>query len=110
MGDSRFLLGNVNDHDYKAIFHGKTIKEICKRTIIECLPNCNTCVYKCYCGSDPIRNYLETKDIIHNRSNYFFCFKNKYIFDFLFKMIRENDPEIMNVFWGWINNRAIQRN
>lgn len=108
MGDRRFLMGNVKDDDFLTIFHGDIIREICKKSCIECIPNCNSCVYKCYCGGDPVRNYLETGDVIHNESNNFFCSKHMGIFQFLFNKIRENDPTTMKVFWSWVNNRPIE--
>jgi hypothetical protein len=73
------------------------------------MPYCNSCVYRTYCGSDPVRNYLETGDLIGKRPNNFFCVKNKLIFDILFKKIKRNDRDEMDVFWSWVSGKSIDQ-
>ena len=68
----------------------------------------NSCVYRAYCGSDPVRNYLETGDLVGRRPAMYFCKKNKLIFDMLFKILKRNDPAEMDVFWSWISCRSLE--
>jgi His-Xaa-Ser system radical SAM maturase HxsB len=102
MGDRRFLLGNVFSDSYESIFGGDLLREIVSKSCVEVMPYCSSCVYRTYCGSDPVRNYLETGDLVGKRPNEF-CMKNKLIFDMLFKKLKRNDPDEMDVFWSWIS-------
>jgi len=102
MGDRHFYLGNVFKDSYESIFGGNLLREIVSKSCVEVMPYCNACVYRTYCGTDPVRNYLETGDLIGKRPNDF-CKKNKLIFDILFKKLKSNDPDEMDVFWSWIS-------
>ena len=67
MGDRRFCLGNVFKDSYESIFGGNLLREIVSKSCVEIMPYCSSCVYRTYCGSDPVRNYLETGDLIGKR-------------------------------------------
>jgi His-Xaa-Ser system radical SAM maturase HxsB len=108
MGDRRFCLGNVFKDSYEAIFGGNLLREIVSKSCVEVMPCCSSCVYRTYCGSDPVRNYLETGDLIGKRPNNDFCKKNKLFFDMLFKKLKRNDPDEMDVFWSWISCRSLK--
>jgi His-Xaa-Ser system radical SAM maturase HxsB len=107
MGDRRFFLGNVFKDSYESIFGGNLLREIVSKSCIEVMPYCSSCVCRTYCGSDPVRNYLETGDLIGKRPNDF-CKKNKLIFDMIFKKLKHNDPDEMDVFWSWISCRSLK--
>lgn len=106
MGDRRFCLGNVFKDTYESIFGGTLLREIVGKSCVEIMPYCNSCVYRTYCGADPVRNYLETGDIVGKRPDNDFCKKNKLIFDMLFRKLKRNDPDEMDVFWSWISCRS----
>lgn len=108
MGDRHFCLGNVFTESYESIFGGNILREIVSKSCVEVMPYCNSCVYRTYCGSDPVRNYLETSDLIGKRPDNDFCKKNKLIFDMLFKKLKRNDPDEMDVFWSWISCRSLR--
>ncbi len=107
MGDTTFLMGNVFKNSYEEIFKGKIIQDLVKKSCLEIIPGCSTCVYRPYCGADPIRNYLEYKDPVGKRPGSPFCIKHKGIFDILFEKLRQNDPDTMDVFWSWITSRDV---
>lgn len=106
MGDKRFLMGNVFTDSYTDIFGGPVIRELVAKSIVEGMPGCASCVYRTYCGADPVRNYLETGDLIGRRPDGF-CEKNKRILDILFKKLKADDPDTLDVFWSWITNRPL---
>jgi len=108
MGDKHFLMGNVLKDRYIDIFNGRVISEIVEKSCLDTIPGCATCVYKAYCGADPIRNYLETKDIVGHRPSSDFCKKHMGLFDIIFKKLKNNDEKEMNVFWSWITHRDIR--
>jgi His-Xaa-Ser system radical SAM maturase HxsB len=108
MGDRRFCLGNVFNDSYESIFGGDLLREIVSKSCVEIMPYCSSCVYRTYCGVDPVRNYLETGDMIGKRPGNDFCKKNKLMFDMLFKKLKRNDPDEMDVFWSWISSRSLK--
>lgn len=108
MGDRRFYLGNVFTDTYEDIFGGSLIREIVSKSCVEIMPYCNSCVYRTYCGSSPVCNYLETGDIMGKRPDSTFCKKNKLIFDVLFKKLKRNDPDEIDVFWSWVSDRTLE--
>jgi His-Xaa-Ser system radical SAM maturase HxsB len=108
MGDKQFLLGNVMENSFEEIFGGNKLRSITSKSCVETLPGCSSCVYQTYCGSDPVRNYVETKDWVGFRPNSEFCKKNKAILDFLFGFLFENDDKVIDVFWSWITHRSLE--
>lgn len=107
MGDHSFCMGNVFKDSYKSIFGGNLLREIVSKSCVEIMPYCSSCVYRSYCGADPVRNYSETGDFIGRRPNNDFCKKNKLIFDMLFRKLKRHDPDEMDVFWSWISCRSL---
>lgn len=108
MGDKYFLMGNVFTDGYKNIFGGKVLREIVAKSIVETMPGCSSCVYSTYCGADPIRNYLESGDIVGKRPGSSFCKKNMAIFEILFRKLHAADDDVLDVFWSWITRRPLQ--
>lgn len=107
-GDKHFKMGHVLKNTYDEIFGGALVKDLVKKSCIEVLPGCSSCVYQTYCGVDPIRNYAERKDVIGHPPSSDFCKKNKLILEYLFQIIDENDPDVMDVFWSWMNRRPLE--
>ncbi len=110
MGDKKFLMGNVFKNSYMEIFTGSLLTEIVNKSCLDIIPNCSSCVFKPYCGADPIRNYLESKDLMGKCSLSGFCEKHKGIFEIIFRKLKSNDPKIMNIFWSWITNKKNHEN
>ncbi len=107
-GDRSFLLGNAHKHTYEQIFDNRLIRSLSEASILDCLPECLTCVYNPYCGADPVRYYMECGDIRGFRPFSDFCKKHEALFDHLFSLIAENSPDVMNVFWSWITGARIE--
>lgn len=105
MGDKYFCMGNVNNTNYKEVFSGSIIRDIVANSCVEIMPICSECAYQQYCGADPMRNYLETNDIMGDRLKSGFCKKNKAILDYLFNLILEDNSEVIDVFWSWVTRR-----
>jgi His-Xaa-Ser system radical SAM maturase HxsB len=107
MGDRHFSMGNVTTDSYDSIFGGELLRDIVGKSCVEVMPHCSSCVYHSYCGSDPVRNYLETGDITGKRPNDF-CHKLKLIFNLLFKKLKRNDPDEIDVFWSWVSSCSLE--
>ena len=97
-----FRLGNVHENTYQEMFNGEHLHNIIHNACNECLPACSTCVYQPYCGADPVRNMSEQNDMIGFRPTNEMCKKTKSIIQYLFELIKKNDPEINRIFWSWI--------
>lgn len=108
MGDSHFKMGNVFQDSYLDIFRGKILTEIVANSCVETLPGCSPCVYRTYCGSDPVRNYLECRDIVGHRPTSGFCKKHMGMFDILFKKLRYGSEEELDVLWSWVTRRDLR--
>ena len=107
IGNDIFKIGNVMTDSYSDIFTNEKLVNITRSSIIQATPGCYNCIYNIYCGSDPIRNYVECGDIVGYRPGSDFCKKNTLIFEHLMRIIKDNNPSIMNVFWSWINKKSI---
>lgn len=106
-GDKRFFMGNVHYNSYIELFNNHKLHELINSSCVEVLPGCAWCAYQLYCGSDPIRNYVESGDIVGHRPTSEFCKKHSAVIEYLFGLIHDNDDEIMNVFWSWITKRPL---
>jgi uncharacterized protein len=105
VGDTKFKMGNVLQNQYLEIFKSKVLKNIVWNSCVEAMPGCCTCVYAPYCGADPIRYYVESKDIVGKRSSSEFCKKNKGIFNMMFELIEKNDPKELAIMWSWVQRQ-----
>lgn len=102
MGDTHFNLGNVHTDSYNAIFGGPKLKNIIRDACVEVTPSCAYCVYQAYCGTDPVRNYLESGNEVRKMEGTPFCIKHKGIFDYLFSLLANMSEEEENIIWSWI--------
>lgn len=107
-GDTRFRLGSVHEDQYEDVFGGEKLHELTANSCVETLPGCAWCAYQLYCGSDPIRNYVESGDTVGHRPTSDFCRKNMAIIDHLFSLLRDDKPEVTDVFWSWITDRDLE--
>jgi len=108
IGDNRFLMGNVHKNSYQEIFNGKVIRETIENSCVETMPLCSECAFQTYCGADPVRNYSIQGDLMGHRPTSEFHQINYLIIHHLMELIKQNDPDIMNIFWSWITNRSIE--
>lgn len=106
-GNNIFKIGNVVNNSYEEIFQNKILLDITKKSILQTTPSCSSCAYNIYCGSDPIRNYVESGNIVGYKPDSDFCKKNMLLIEYLLEMIKENNADVMNVFWSWITKRNL---
>lgn len=101
MGEKKdyfFRLGKISD-EYNDVFFNKKVKEIAKHWSNESLAGCSDCCYQIYCGADPVRNYLNFRDLEGFRPTSDFCKKNKMIFEFLIE--KSLDKANYKIFQAW---------
>ena len=108
MNDTTFLLGNVHDHSRRDLFTSDAFLNSQLAACNQSLPGCSDCAFQTYCGSDPIFNHATQGDIIGVRPTSAFCERNMAVITFLFGMISDNDPEILDIFWSWLTERSVR--
>lgn len=110
MGDRHFCLGNVKNNTHSEIFANKLIKKIIRNSCVEIIPGCHSCAYQQFCGADPIRAYSQQNDktYIGNIITSDFCKKHKKLISYFMNLIKQDNKDIMDVFWAWITNRRIE--
>ncbi len=106
MGDNHFCLGNVHEQSFSEIFNSQKMRDLTKGACVETTPTCAYCAYQSYCGTDPIRNYLECGQEVRNMSETAFCIKHKTIFDELFTMLKVASESDMAIIWSWITRNS----
>ncbi len=102
MGDRHFCLGNVKTDTYEAVFAGEKLRNLTRGACLETTFPCAFCVFQAYCGTDPVRNYLETGSEVRNMANSPFCIRHKGIMTGLFDILRRADDVTMDIIWSWI--------
>jgi|WetSurMetagenome_2_1015567.scaffolds.fasta_scaffold00300_11 uncharacterized protein len=108
MGDKHFCLGNLRSNSYQDIFLNPKLNKIVAASCLETIPGCHSCVFRPYCGSDPIRAYSQQNDkrYVGHIPTSEFCKKHKAVLTHLFALIRNSDENVMDVFWSWITRRS----
>ena len=101
-GDPAFLLGNVYTHTYRNLMRSSACQAVCTASVIESLPGCCDCVYQPYCGTCPVVNYASHGDIFPKGTEDYRCRIYSGLLDFLFSLLRENDPETMRILKSWV--------
>ena len=108
MGDLKFKMGNVHTNTYQEMFNGAFLRDVIAQSCTECLPGCVDCAFQSFCGADPVRNYSEQGSLMGHRPTNEMCKKTKAVIQYLLELIRQNDPQINDVFWSWITRRSLQ--
>ena len=104
MGDRHFCLGNINDSTFKDIFGGEKLRGIISAACVETTVPCGWCAYQAYCGTDPVRNYLESGRENRNMAGTAFCIKHKKILEGLLRIWLNADDKRKSIIWSWIMN------
>lgn len=106
MEDETFQLGNVITDDYEAILNGAPMQRLLSASCNESLPGCADCALQPYCGADPVFHHATQGDLFGHRPTSGFCFKNMAIITHLFRLIAEQDRDLMRIFFTWIRDQG----
>ena len=104
MGDDLFVLGNVATHSYEEIANHPTLKTLAVASLLDSLPQCESCWNAPYCGVRPLHNYMHTGDLFAQRPNTLKCKEHMRIAEILFTRLAD-DPRAEAVFRRWTINR-----
>lgn len=102
MGHENFKLGMLGKNYMKSAIDNETVKTICLSSCLDSHIGCQNCVYKAYCGTCPVANFLEYGTIFPQITNTDKCKVNKAMFDYIFQEIK--DKKNIAVFESWFND------
>ncbi len=104
MNDDIFLIGDAKTDTYGDIMKHETLRTLTVASCLECIPGCNDCVFKPYCGVCPIYNYVQQGDIFGQMPTNVRCKINKSILTYLFEKLQKQ-PEVKEIFKRWTINK-----
>ncbi|MDF1564213.1 MAG: His-Xaa-Ser system radical SAM maturase HxsB [Deltaproteobacteria bacterium] len=104
-GDDLFKIGEAGKDRYPELMKHQTVRALTAASNLDTAPDCSSCAYNPYCGICPVHSYA-TQGTIHGKMRLSsWCAAHMGIQDYLFGKIRENDPEVMEVFKRWTSVR-----
>jgi uncharacterized protein len=102
--DRTFCIGNVVTETFNQIFCSEKLMNMVQQSTIEAIPGCGWCAYQPFCGSDPVKNYIQYRSFGLKNAHTDFCRKHKAIFNILFEYLNKSDDSVLDVFWSWVKN------
>jgi uncharacterized protein len=99
MKDETFKLGNLHHDSYEAIIGSDKLLDVLEQTMSESVPGCSECAFQPYCGSDPVFHHATQGDIVGNKPNSVFCYKNMEIFRHLIRLMDDKDTRKVLLSW-----------
>lgn len=101
MGDDSFKLGNVFESDYDVLMSSDTCKALCISSLLESIPGCADCVYQPYCGTCPVVNYAQEKNLYKRNVSNFRCTVYKGMLDIVFDILLNGTSEEKELLSKW---------
>lgn len=99
-GDDIFRLGNVATHKWEEILDHPTTQACARASVLDSQPMCSQCVYKPYCGVEPVFHYEMQRNICGQLPSSDWCRVHMGIFDAVFRRLR--DPANRAIFEKWM--------
>lgn len=107
MGDEFFRLGHVTSSEWEEVTRHPTVKALAVASINDALPGCSTCVYKPYCGIQPLHNYKFDGDLFGQRPRSRKCKEFLGTQHLLFeKLAGDTDGSVERLFRRWTIHRS----
>lgn len=99
-GDPIFRVGNVANDDWAAVIDHPTTRACATASALDNQPMCGQCVYKSYCGVEPVFHYETQKSVFGQMPSSGWCVSHMGLFDVIFRKLK--DPETRKVFDAWL--------
>lgn len=103
-GNKKYCLGNVVTQNRKEIYSNPILKNILLNSTIEALPGCAWCAFQPYCGTDPIKNFVQVGNDISHKAYDDNCKLYKAIMKKLFEILISDDELKKDILYSWLNN------
>jgi len=105
MGDSTFLIGDVQTTSYRDLMGHETVRALAIASNLDAQPDCVNCTYQAYCGVCPVHNHKTQGTIFGRMRESTLCSVHKGIQDYLFEKIGSGDAEVLEIFKKWTTVR-----
>ena len=102
MGNDAFKLGNVFENTFDDLIQSPACKAVCVSSLLEGQLNCCDCVYQPYCGTCPVINLAQEKDLFFKNAQSYRCRVYGGMLDIIFRILQEHNPADIKVFNKWI--------
>lgn len=99
-GDALFQVGDVRSSDWNSVLDHPTARACASSSNLETQPMCGQCVYKPWCGVEPVFHYEMQRSIAGRMPDSPWCKVHMGLFDILMRRLR--DPQARAVFDGWL--------
>lgn len=104
-GDDFFQIGDVRTSTYRELMKHHTVRALTLASNLSAQPDCVNCTYNPYCGMVPEQAYRTQRSIFGRMRENPLCMVHKGIQDYLFNLLRENDPRTVEVLRRWTTVR-----
>src|SRR6266851_4284059 len=84
MGDRTFELGDLETDDYASLVLSDKLLELVGGSLSQCSPECTSCAFEPYCGSDPVYHHATQGDPVGIKPLSEFCARQKSVLGLLF--------------------------
>lgn len=105
MGDDTFMIGDVHTSRYRDLVGHETVRALVIASNRDALPDCVTCAYNPYCGTDPIHTHKTQGSLFGAMRESSLCAVHKGIQDYLFGKLAQGDPQVLEIFDKWTTRR-----
>jgi uncharacterized protein len=100
MGDDTFVLGHVNEDNYRSLIMSEKLVELVGNSLSQCAPECHTCAFESHCGADPVYHHATQSDAVGIKPLSGFCARQKSVITNLIDLL-ENSPEDARILQTW---------
>lgn len=102
MGMDDFKIGNVYENTYDDMMQSPGCKAVCVASLLEGQIKCCDCVYQPYCGTCPVINLAQEKDLFVKNTQSFRCKIYGGMLDIIFSILKNGSQEEISVLKKWI--------
>jgi His-Xaa-Ser system radical SAM maturase HxsB len=102
MGDRTFELGDLATDDYRSLILSDKLIDLVGGSLSQCSPECASCAFEPYCGSDPVYHHATQADPVGIKPLSEFCARQKSVLRLLIETL-EDSPEDAAILRGWVS-------
>lgn len=107
-GDHTYRLGSVTD-SYQSLMASDAMQLVAASGFAESLPGCADCAFVPFCGADPVMSSGESGRPVNHRSESERCRRQTGIFNILFGLLGDGDPQTLRTLISWAERGAPRR-
>ena len=101
MGDQTFRFGTIGETRFSEFILDPRFLTLVDETMCEGVPECVDCACREYCGSDPVRQYRDSSDVVGNKAGADYCRKVRSVVGHLAELL-DTDPGAREILLSWI--------